>query len=65
MYRLMVSFKKADFPKDVLFQQKEYFLVNAVEVCKVLTKLSHLDPIITLCSVPVLSADDILKDLDV
>ena len=64
MYRLMISFKKADYTKDVWSQQKEYLLADEVEVCKVITKLSHLEPIITLCSIPVLNGDDVLKDFE-
>lgn len=64
MFRLMISFKKADFSKDVWSQQREYLLADEIEVCKVISKLSSLDPIITLCSIPVLSADDVLKDYE-
>lgn len=65
MYRLMVSFKKEDFSHNSWSQPKEYLLSDEVEVCKVITKLSHLDPIITLCSIPVLSADAVLKDFEI
>lgn len=58
----MISFKQADITRDVWSQQKEFLLADEVEVCKVITKLSHLEPIITLCSVSVLSADDVLNN---
>lgn len=65
MYRLMVSFKKEDVLNGVWKQPKEYLLPNSDEVCKVITSLSHLNPIITLCQIPVLSAVDVLKDFEV
>lgn len=64
MYRLMISFKKSEVLDSVWNGPKEYLLPNAEEVCKVLTSLSHLDPIITCCQIPVLSAEDVLKDFE-
>lgn len=64
MYRLMISFKKEDVTRSVWSHPNEYLLSDEVEVCKVISKLSHLDPIITLCSIPVFSADEVLKDFE-
>lgn len=64
MFRLMISFKREDFHNDVWSKPNEYLLSDANEVCKVITSLSHLNPIITLCHVSVMSADDVLKDFE-
>lgn len=65
MYRLMVSFHDGDFKNSVWKSPKEYLLSNSDEVCKVITSLSHLNPLITLCQVPVLSVSDVLKDFEI
>lgn len=65
MFRLMISFKKDEVLNSVWCQPKEYLLSNAEEVCKVITSLSHLNLIISLCQIPVLSASDVLKDFEI
>lgn len=64
MYRLMISFTKDDFGSSFWKQPKEYLLSNSEDVCNVITSLSHLNPVITLCQIPVLSASDVLKDFE-
>ena len=64
MYRLMISFKKDDLVNSVWHQPKEYLLPDSDEVCKVITSLSHLNPVITLVQIPVLGASDVLKDFE-
>lgn len=65
MYRLMISFNTDDVSNSIWHQPKEYLLSNSDEVCKVITSLSNLNPIITLCQIPVLSASDVLKDFEI
>lgn len=64
MYRLIISFSKDEVKNFVWCKPKEYLLPDSEEVCKVITSLSHLDPIITLCQISVLSASDVLKDFE-
>lgn len=64
MYRLMISFSSKDFKNPIWKNPCEYLLSDSEEVCKVITSLSHLNPVITLCQIPVLSASEVLKDFE-
>ena len=65
MYRLMISFSNKDFKETILKNTCEYLLSSSEEVCKVITSLSHLNPVITLCQIQVFSADDVVKDFEI
>lgn len=64
MYKLMISFHD-DVKNSIWHKPKEYLLPNSDEVCKVITSLSHLNPVITLVQVSVLSFSDVLKDYEI
>ena len=64
MYRLMISFEKDEFKNCTWVKPKEYVLSDELEVCRVITSLSHLNPIITLFKLPLCTADDVLKDFE-
>lgn len=62
MYRLMISFSSSlENEFGVSVKPKEYVLQDADEVCKVIKGLSHLQPIVTLQQLSVMSAVDVLK----
>ena len=61
MYKLLISFDSDINLKFGLSRTNEYFLTDEVEVCKVISKLSHLKPFISLCYVSLMSAEDVLK----
>ena len=60
----MISFSKDEVKNSVWCKPKEYLLPDSEEVCKVITSLSHLEPLITLCQIPCLSASEVLKDFE-
>lgn len=65
MYRLMISFTDSSLSEFGIHKQpKEYLLSDALQVCKVINGLSHLNPIVTLFQVPVMSAVDVLKEFE-
>lgn len=65
MYRLTISFSDGDLKNSVWKKPNEFLLPSSEEVCKVITSLSHLNPLITLVQVPVLSAREVLNYFEI
>lgn len=66
MFRLVISsFPDLDAGYGISCKPKEYILKDADEVCEVIKRISHLKPIVTLTSLDVVSASDVLKDFEI
>ena len=62
MYRLMISFKRDEPDRfGIGSRPYDFFVKSAEDVCEIISSISHLKPIITLCQEEILTTDEVLK----
>lgn len=66
MYSLMVSFKRDETDRFGFSNRPyDFFVKLADDVCEIITKISHLKPIITFCPEEILSPKDVLERFEI